>query len=118
MVEGRSSLGVGPSPDHRGGDRAAQGLLRAGAPPGQDLERAADPLGGQDRSVHLWATDQRFPGPTVAPPGGPVGLTRCTSAVLEWNNSTLIKGDVAEEVSRLKRQHGKDILVFGSGQLA
>ena len=36
---------------------------------------------------------------------------------LEWNNSTLIEGDVAEEVSRLKQQPGKDILVFGSGKL-
>jgi dihydrofolate reductase len=36
---------------------------------------------------------------------------------LGWNNSTLIKGDVAEEVSELKRQPGGDILVFGSGSL-
>jgi dihydrofolate reductase len=36
---------------------------------------------------------------------------------LEWNNSTLIRGNVAEEVSELKRQPGKDILVFGSGSL-
>jgi dihydrofolate reductase len=36
---------------------------------------------------------------------------------LEWNNSTLIEGDVAEKVSRLKRQPGKDILIFGSGNL-
>jgi len=36
---------------------------------------------------------------------------------LEWNNSTLIKGNVAEEVLRLKQQPGKDILVFGSGVL-
>jgi dihydrofolate reductase len=36
---------------------------------------------------------------------------------LEWNNSTLIEGDVAEEVSRLKQQPGKDMLVFGSGKL-
>ena len=36
---------------------------------------------------------------------------------LEWNNSTLIEGDVAEEVSGLKRQPGKDILIFGSGNL-
>jgi dihydrofolate reductase len=36
---------------------------------------------------------------------------------LEWNNSTLIKGDVAEEVSRLKQEPGKDILVYGSGDL-
>jgi dihydrofolate reductase len=36
---------------------------------------------------------------------------------LEWNNSTLIKGNVAEEVSRLKQQPGSGILVFGSGDL-
>ena len=36
---------------------------------------------------------------------------------LDWNNSTLIEGNVAEEVSRIKRQPGKDILVFGSGDL-
>ena len=36
---------------------------------------------------------------------------------LEWNNSTLVEGDIAEEVSRLKDQPGKDILVFGSGDL-
>jgi dihydrofolate reductase len=28
---------------------------------------------------------------------------------LAWNNSTLIKGDVAEEITRLKQQPGKDI---------
>ena len=36
---------------------------------------------------------------------------------LGWNNSTLIKGDVAEEVPELKRQPGGDIMVFGSGSL-
>lgn len=36
---------------------------------------------------------------------------------LDWNNSRLIKGNVAEEVSGLKQQPGKDILIFGSGHL-
>jgi dihydrofolate reductase len=36
---------------------------------------------------------------------------------LGWNNSTLIKGDVAEEVPELKRQPGGDIMVFGNGSL-
>jgi dihydrofolate reductase len=36
---------------------------------------------------------------------------------LKWNNSTLIKGNVAEAVSRLMQQPGKDILIFGSGDL-
>jgi dihydrofolate reductase len=35
----------------------------------------------------------------------------------EWNNSVLIKGNVAEEVARLKQQDGKDITVHGSGKL-
>lgn len=36
---------------------------------------------------------------------------------LEWNNSSLINGDLTEEVSKLKAQPGKDILIFGSGTL-
>jgi dihydrofolate reductase len=33
---------------------------------------------------------------------------------LEWNNSTLIKGNIAEEVFELKRQPGKDVLVLAA----
>ena len=36
---------------------------------------------------------------------------------LGWQNSTLIKGNAAEEISELKRQPGKDITVIGSGTL-
>ena len=36
---------------------------------------------------------------------------------LEWQNSTLIKDDVAEEIVKLKRQPGKDIGIVGSGIL-
>jgi dihydrofolate reductase len=36
---------------------------------------------------------------------------------LEWNNSSLIKGNTAEEVSRLKQQPGQDILIAGSADL-
>ena len=35
----------------------------------------------------------------------------------EWNNSTIIKGDVATEVARLKEHQGQNLLIFGSGQL-
>jgi dihydrofolate reductase len=35
----------------------------------------------------------------------------------EWNNSTVIKGDVVEEVAKLKEQPGKNITVLGSGDL-
>ena len=36
---------------------------------------------------------------------------------LEWNNSTVIEGDVAEAVARLKQDDGKNITVNGSGAL-
>jgi class 3 adenylate cyclase/dihydrofolate reductase len=35
----------------------------------------------------------------------------------DWNNSTLLSGDVAEEVRRLKAQPGGDLLVYGSSDL-
>jgi dihydrofolate reductase len=34
-----------------------------------------------------------------------------------WNNSAVIEGDLAEAVSGLKQEEGKDILVNGSGAL-
>ncbi|THF84991.1 dihydrofolate reductase [Deinococcus sp. KSM4-11] len=34
-----------------------------------------------------------------------------------WNNSTIIRGEVAEEIGRLKEQAGGDILVHGSATL-
>jgi dihydrofolate reductase len=36
----------------------------------------------------------------------------------DWNNTTLIKGDIAQEVAKLKQQPGKDLFIFGSGNLA
>src|SRR5215210_8546412 len=36
---------------------------------------------------------------------------------LQWQNSTLIKGNLAEEIAKLKRQPGKDITILGSGTL-
>lgn len=40
-----------------------------------------------------------------------------TLDTVEWQNSTLIKGDVAEELTKLKEQPGKDISITGSGTL-
>jgi dihydrofolate reductase len=37
---------------------------------------------------------------------------------LTWNNSQLIKGDVAAAVASLKQQPGQDILMYGAGPLA
>ena len=36
---------------------------------------------------------------------------------LDWNNSKLLEGDVAEAVAKLKQQDGRDLLVAGSRTL-
>src|SRR6266571_5218269 len=36
----------------------------------------------------------------------------------EWNNTTVLKGNVADEVSKLKQEYEGDIVVHGSAQLA
>lgn len=35
----------------------------------------------------------------------------------EWNNSTIVTGDLAEEIAKIKSQHDKDILIYGSADL-
>jgi dihydrofolate reductase len=50
--------------------------------------------------------------------GYPKHVVSTTLAEVEWNNSRLIKGNIADEISKLKQQPGKDILVFGSCGLA
>ncbi|MEO6285773.1 MAG: dihydrofolate reductase family protein [Dyadobacter sp.] len=42
--------------------------------------------------------------------------TTLTSA--DWNNTTLIKDNIVEEVNKLKQQPGKDLVIFGSPGLA
>ncbi len=36
---------------------------------------------------------------------------------VEWNNTTLIKDHVAEEITKLKQQPGRDLALFGSANL-
>jgi dihydrofolate reductase len=47
----------------------------------------------------------------------PKYVVSSTLAEPEWNNSTVLKGDVVEEVSRLKQEQDGDIVVHGSPQL-
>ena len=37
---------------------------------------------------------------------------------LKWKNSAKIEGDAVEEITKLKRQPGKDIILLGSGKLS
>src|ERR1051326_4359066 len=46
----------------------------------------------------------------------PKYVVSTTLSDMTWNAS-LLRGDLAEELSRLKQEPGQDILVFGSGQL-
>jgi dihydrofolate reductase len=48
----------------------------------------------------------------------PKYVVSSTLAAPEWNNSTVLKGDVVEEVSKLRQGPGGDIVVHGSGRLA
>ena len=36
----------------------------------------------------------------------------------EWNNSTLIRENVSQEIRKLKKQNGKDMYLFGSANLS
>lgn len=35
----------------------------------------------------------------------------------QWDNARLVKGDIVEEISRLKQQLGKDMVILGSGSI-
>ena len=41
-----------------------------------------------------------------------------TRASVEWQNTRLVKENIAEEIAKLKRQPGKDLIIFGSSDLA
>jgi dihydrofolate reductase len=44
--------------------------------------------------------------------------SRTLQEPLQWSNSTLLKGNVVEEVNKLKEQPGKDLQVIGTGEFA
>ncbi len=47
----------------------------------------------------------------------PKFVVSTTLTTAEWTNSTLITGDVAGEITKLKQQPGKNISISGSGTL-
>ncbi|WP_201373054.1 dihydrofolate reductase family protein [Ktedonobacter robiniae] len=60
------------------------------------------------RSPHPWAERLN----TI-----PKYVFSSTLETASWNNSTLVRGDVVAEVSRLKQQEGSNLLIFGHGLL-
>jgi dihydrofolate reductase len=47
----------------------------------------------------------------------PKYVVSTTLETADWNNSTLIKSNVADEVTKLKNASGQDILMYGSSSL-
>ena len=47
----------------------------------------------------------------------PKVVVSTTLVEVGWNNAKVIKGNIAEEVSKLKQQPGQDVLIAGSGAL-
>ncbi len=47
----------------------------------------------------------------------PKYVVSTTLDTVEWNNSTLIKDNIVEEITKLKQQDGQDMLVYGSATL-
>jgi len=43
--------------------------------------------------------------------------SRTLKAPLSWKNSTLLEGDAAEAVARLRQEPGPDLVILGSGEL-
>jgi dihydrofolate reductase len=41
-----------------------------------------------------------------------------TLAGADWSNSTIVRGDVLAEVTKIKEQDGRDLALFGHGRLA
>jgi dihydrofolate reductase len=95
----------------------------------EDLARlVADWIAAADGFLFGRGTYELFAGhwPLVTDPNDAIA-TRLNSAPkyvvsttlerAEWNNSTLVHGDVVEEVTRLKEQPGNELQVHGSGTL-
>lgn len=122
------------------------GVMQAPGGPGEDEGDGFDlggwtvPYGDDGKTMSRWVakadsfllgrkTYEIFAGfwPSVTDPDNPIAtklnslpkyVASKTLDKVEWNNSILIKGDVADEVAKLKREPGNELQVHGSGNLA
>jgi len=65
----------------------------------------------------VWPGRKDNPFSKVLDEGQKYVASRTLQEPLPWQNSTLLPGEAAQSVARLKEQPGKDIVVLGSGDL-
>jgi dihydrofolate reductase len=93
----------------------------------EELTHAGDLLRASDALLLGRATYEGFAKAWPSMTGGgwyadkmnamPKYVVSSTLDKAEWNNSTIMTGDLAEEVAKLKYQAGQNLLVFGSAEL-
>lgn len=87
---------------------------------GEGMSRPADLLFGRrtyEDFYSVWPKRTDNPFTPVLNRSQKYVASRTLRAPLPWENSTLLQGDAAEAVERLKREPGNDLLVMGSGVL-
>jgi len=114
-----------PDEDRRGGFQHG-GWARAYKDPvmmeamGKGMAQGADLLFGRrtyEDFFAVWPGRQDNPFTAVLDNSRKYVASRTLREPLPWQNSTLLSGEAAETVARLKEQPGKDLVVLGSGDL-
>jgi dihydrofolate reductase len=97
-------------------------------PSDDSLKYSAEQLFASDALLLGKSTYEGFAKAWPSMTGDPIGygkrmndlpkyVVSSTLKKAEWNNSTILTGNLTEEVTKLKQQPGQNILVFGSGRL-
>ena len=88
---------------------------------GEGMSRRTDMLFGRwtyEKFYQVWHGRTDNPFTQVFERSQKYVASRTLSGPLPWVNSTLLEGDAAGAVARLKQEPGPDLLVMGSGVLA
>ena len=88
---------------------------------GEGMSRGADLLFGRwtyEKFYTVWHGRTDNPFTPVLERSQKYVASRTQRGPLPWANSTLLEGDAADAVARLKEQDGLDLLIMGSGVLA
>jgi dihydrofolate reductase len=88
---------------------------------GEGMSRGADLLFGRwtyEKMYNTWHGRTDNPFTAVLDRAQKYVASRTLRGPLPWQNSTLLEGDAADAVARLKQEPGLDLLIMGSGLLA